>query len=235
MKRFSVDKIVLIVVGFAVVLLVANGIVTATRAHAVEEARAAHEAQQHAALHAQNVRRRHEAALAYNRAHPEEVARRRAAAIAQAAEAERDRKAAAAAKAAEDAAEAQRVAQANAQAALEAHPCDTASDKEKYAMSALNADSYQRAYDLAVSGIHYADECDSDGMKAVSKGYLMSVKAYAEHHLGSGDWKTDFNEANQLLEECVTTPGIYGTHIAAQCETQQSYNIKASVNWEMND
>jgi hypothetical protein len=93
----------------------------------------------------------------------------------------------------------------------------------------------QAQYDSAISGLIWLDRCDGDDdQKTVMKGYLLSMKAYAEHDLGEGDYQTDFNEANQLLVECQTTPGIYGTHEAAECETQENYNIRATTNWEMN-
>jgi hypothetical protein len=91
----------------------------------------------------------------------------------------------------------------------------------------------QGAYDAAVSGLHYTDLCDVPIVKMVDGGYLLSTKALTEHDLGSGDWRTDYNQANALLVECQTTPGIYGTHGGAQCETQEHNNIAWETHWDM--
>jgi len=63
--------------------------------------------------------------------------------------------------------------------------------------------------------------------------YLLSFKATAGHSLGSGDWRTDFNQANALLVECQSTPGLYGTRVGARCETQEHSNISWETNWDM--
>lgn len=111
--------------------------------------------------------------------------------------------------------------------------CSTADTRERQAADYLDNHQYQRTYDTVVSGLHYVSLCSSDDDNLVNKGYLLSFKAYAEHYLSSGDSKTDMNEANQLLVECQTHPGFYGTHIGAQCETQENNNIRTTTNWEM--
>jgi hypothetical protein len=111
--------------------------------------------------------------------------------------------------------------------------CNTADQRERQAADYLNNSEFQKTYDTAVSGLHYVELCGSDDDNLVNKGYLLSFKALAEHHLSSGDSKTDLNEANQLLVECQTHPGFYGTHVGAQCETQETNNIQAQTNWEM--
>ena len=111
--------------------------------------------------------------------------------------------------------------------------CQTASSRERQAAAYINNDQYQKTYDTAMSGLHYVSLCDDEDDNLLNKAYLMSFKALAEHHLSSGDSKTDLNEANMLLEECVTHPGFYGTHVGAQCETQQKNNISTETSWEM--
>jgi|HubBroStandDraft_5_1064220.scaffolds.fasta_scaffold16673_4 hypothetical protein len=111
--------------------------------------------------------------------------------------------------------------------------CDTANKREIQAADYINNDEYQKAYDTAISGLHYVELCDNDDDNLLNKGYLLSFKALAEHHLSSGDSATDLNEANALLVECQTHPGFYGTHVGAQCETQENNNIRTQTNWEM--
>lgn len=111
--------------------------------------------------------------------------------------------------------------------------CDTADKRERESADALNNGHYQKAYDTVVSGLHYVELCQDDDDNLVNKAYLMSFKASAEHHLSSGDSRTDLNEANQLLVECETRPSLYGTHVAAQCETQENTNITEQTNWDM--
>jgi hypothetical protein len=204
--------------------------------------RAAHQAQQHEALRRANEDRRKRAAYAahlkraaYDAAHPEEVARRKA----EAAEAVREVEVAKEAARAKQR-EANRVAAVAAQEQQarqnrEDHPCDTADTLERESAADINAGRMQATYDAAISGIHYNDLCDDETNKTVNAGYLLSFKAFAEHDLGSGDWRTDFNQANALLVQCQTTPGLYGTHAGAQCETQETNNIKSVTNWEMNE
>ena len=69
--------------------------------------------------------------------------------------------------------------------------------------------------------------------KMLAECYLVSFKATAGHSLGSGDWRTDFNQANALLVECQSTPGLYGTRVGARCETQEHSNISWETNWDM--
>ena len=161
---------------------------------------------------------------AWNNAHPEEVARKKAAVLATQREQER--------------LAAERAHREEAQRNEEnrvAHACETANTLEREAARHINADEYQATYDSSMSGLHYNALCSDETDKLINKGYFMSFKAYAEHQLGNGDWRTDFNEANQLLVECQTTPGVYGTHTAALCETQEKNNISSETHWEMGE
>lgn len=110
--------------------------------------------------------------------------------------------------------------------------CSKADSIENQAAAASGS---QQIYDLAVHGLAVNDYCSDDTDKLINKGYLLSFKGTAEHNLASGDSKTDLNEANQLLVECQTAPGVYGTHAAASCETQEENNIHAQTNWDMGD
>jgi Tfp pilus assembly major pilin PilA len=175
----------------------------------------------------------HRKRLAWDKAHPAEIARRKALAL------ERQRQQ----EAAQDAErrkvqEQQRIADAQeaqrqAQEAKEAHPCDTAFDIERTAADAIRANEYQKTYDLTISGLHYAGECDDNNSQVVLNGYLLSFKALAEHNLSSGDSATDMNQAETLLAECQSLPGIYGTHEGAQCESQEEADISTKQYWEM--
>lgn len=141
--------------------------------------------------------------------------------------------------------ERQRIADAKAQAEerarkareaaayAEAHRdfCDEALNQEKVAAS--HGVSHSAAYHAAVRGLELNERCDNETAQLVNKGYLLTMKAFAEHYLSEGDARTDFNQANQLLEECVTKPGLYGTQTGASCETQIHYNIEAQSNWDM--
>jgi hypothetical protein len=111
--------------------------------------------------------------------------------------------------------------------------CTTADQRERQAADYINNDEYQKTYDTAISGLHYVTLCGNDDDNLLNKGYLLSFKALAEHHLSSGDSATDLNEANAVLVECQTHPGFYGTHVGAQCETQENNNIRIQTNWEM--
>ena len=110
--------------------------------------------------------------------------------------------------------------------------CKQADDLERKASKATD---HSTMYALAVKGLAVNARCDDDHDQMVNKAFMLSFKAYAEHYLPHGDSRTDFNQANQLLVECQTTPGIYGTHLAAQCETQEQNNIKTTTNWDIYD
>ncbi|GAC1401627.1 MAG: hypothetical protein NVSMB64_00040 [Candidatus Velthaea sp.] len=246
----------------AIAALVVGGIIVAGFSGKAGYNRVAHQAQQHEAIHRQNVERQkwiafeaHLKRAAYDKAHPEEVARSKAAAakatrvaaaqaaaeVAQskvaAAEAARFAAAQVAAEAAKRAA-AQQVADAAEHARKVRqytidHACDTANELELKAAGYENADNMQATYDTSVSGLHSAELCDNTTEALLEKGYLLSFKAYAEHGLGNSEWRTDYNQANALLVQCQTTPGLYGTHAGAQCETQETNNIKQTTNWDV--
>ena len=106
-------------------------------------------------------------------------------------------------------------------------------------VKAYKAGDYQAAYTAATKGLQFIetsceDEAGNPHVQYVAKGMLLSFKGLAEHHLPQGDARTDLNQANSLLVECQTEPGIYGTHEAAVCESQEQNNISATTNWEMN-
>ena len=169
----------------------------------------------------------------WDRAHPEVVAKRKAEAAVRAKEQAR-------VEAAQQAAQQQAAAQAEtekrrqeAEASRLAHACDTALDYEKQAMRDVDAGSYQDAYENANSGLKYNDSCDNDTQQGINKGYLLSARGFAEHHLSVGDSRTDLNQANALLVQCQTAPGVYGTAAGAGCETQEQNNIRAQTDWDL--
>jgi hypothetical protein len=230
------DRIVLLVMAVVIVGIISKvGLDAKTSLD-----RAALARQQHEAMHSANEARRkrlaydaHLKRAAYDAAHPEEVARRKAVAAEARRVAEAERVAARA-----KAREAARIAEvaAHERAARENrenHPCETANSLEVEAARYVNAGRMRATYDAAVSGLHYAERCDDSAVKMVDEGYLLSFKAHAEHDLGTGDWRTDYNQANALLVQCQTTPGLYGTKTGAQCETQEHYNISRTTNWDL--
>jgi len=111
--------------------------------------------------------------------------------------------------------------------------CTNAMGFHAKAVDAVNAGGFQRAYDLANKGLALADGCEPDNFQGLTKGMLLSDRAFAEHHLPQGSARTDFNQANQLLVACQTDPDFYGKETAANCETQEQNNIQAETNWEI--
>ena len=117
-----------------------------------------------------------------------------------------------------------------------AHACEISDNEEIKAMKAVDSENWQSAYATALSGLSHLDLCNSDNdtVKDVKRGYLLSAAAFGAHGIGRSDEaRTDFNQANQLLVECQTTSGIYGTRAAANCETQEQNNIRAETDWEV--
>jgi hypothetical protein len=110
---------------------------------------------------------------------------------------------------------------------------DYCQDADKAERDAADTSVGRRQYQMVLVGLRANERCSNDTDQLINKGYLLSFKTMSEHALGAGDWRTDFNQANQLLVECQTRPGLYGTKAAAQCETQEGYNIHASTQWEM--
>ena len=113
------------------------------------------------------------------------------------------------------------------------NPCIYANGRINQGWTDYNASAYKAAYADAVKGLAVNKNCESDRIATFNKGFLLSVKGVAEHYLPQGDARTDLNQAEMLLEQCQTTPGIYGTHLGAECETQEENDIKATTNWEM--
>lgn len=111
---------------------------------------------------------------------------------------------------------------------------DATSDSNK-AVAHEKAGDHSASYAAAVAGLAANERCDDDDEHIVNEGYLLSDKAFAEHYLPQGDWRTDFNQANALLVECQTRPALYGTHEGAGCETQENYNIRQTTDWEMGE
>jgi hypothetical protein len=148
--------------------------------------------------------------LAYDKAHPEEVAERKRKAREQAQQREEQR-VAANREAARLALLAEREANAaRARQERESHPCSTASEIERHTSG---MDPGQAMYDSAASGMHYAKSCDDDD-KSVNEGFLLSFKAFAEHALGTGDAGTDLNRAITLLAHCQACRVIMGPTLA---------------------
>jgi hypothetical protein len=119
-----------------------------------------------------------------------------------------------------------------AQYAAEHHDyCKDAVAQEHIA--AAKSSSPRVAYKAAVAGLAANEKCGDENDNLINKAYLLSMKAYAEHSLGDDGWHTDFNQANALLVQCQTKPGLYGTRTGAECETQEKNNISSETNWDI--
>jgi hypothetical protein len=217
----------------AVLCLVAVGFLISVQAysrHSVAERQTDAKRQLDEAAHKRKNWEEHLKREAWNKAHPEIVEKRRQEALAkqraQLALQQEQRRSEAAAAAAQREHD-YRVA----------HACDISNSEERKAMTAVDAGDYRSAYAIAQSGLSHLDLCqDDDTVKNIDRGWLLSAAGFAAHGIGrSEEARTDFNQANQLLVECQTTPGIYGTRAAANCETQEQYNIRAQTNWDLED
>jgi hypothetical protein len=167
----------------------------------------------------------HEQRLAWQKAHPAEYAAQRARARAAA---ERAARAASAARERQRAADAARAERAK----READPCGSGAEALRTESQQL---SYQRQYDIAVSGLHYSELCENELIHTVLKGKLLGWKAVSEHQLSSGHSADDINQAITLLARCQMLPGAYGESIGANCETEEETLIRIKMNWDMNE
>jgi len=77
-----------------------------------------------------------------------------------------------------------------------------------------------------------AELCRTDIAYPV-RGFALTYRAQAEAALGDRHAaRVDFAQANQVLEQCLTDPLNYGTHVGAECDTQISTNVRALQNIE---
>ncbi len=102
--------------------------------------------------------------------------------------------------------------------------CAQALAYEKTAAS--DSVSTQARYDSAVAGLSANQGCRDPQMHLVNEGYLLSMRAPAEHDLKIGNWRQDITRADMLLLQCTNWPGLKGTKHAADCETQRRYNAQ---------
>lgn len=110
--------------------------------------------------------------------------------------------------------------------------CENAVAHSNQALNDLNAGDYSGGYKNANTAVRLSESCDSTDMPSV-KGFALSFKAFNEHHLSEGDSETDMNQAEQLLSDCQSQPGYYGTHAGALCDTQEENDIQTKTDWEM--
>ena len=81
----------------------------------------------------------------------------------------------------------------------------------------------QRAYDDTVAGLAANARCTDPVLRIVNAGYLLSLRAMAERNLRMGDWRRDFQMADEYLDKCVSMQKRIGSH-AADCRAQQADN-----------
>jgi hypothetical protein len=65
-------------------------------------------------------------------------------------------------------------------------------------------------------------------LKPLRLGYALSARAFNGRHLDSVDPRMDFEEANDNLNSCSSSPQVYGAATASACAQQQQRNIAAS-------
>lgn len=82
----------------------------------------------------------------------------------------------------------------------------------------------QASYDAAIAGLAANQRCTDPQMKLVNEGYLLSMRASAEHELKVGNWQRDLTRANMLLTQCGNWPGLRNTKAGTDCLTQRQYN-----------
>lgn len=111
--------------------------------------------------------------------------------------------------------------------------CGKATAYERQASSDLDSRDFRGAYHNSASGLSLNASCSDETDRLVNRAYLLSMKGLAEHYISVGDSRTDLNEANMLLVQCQTRPGLYGTHEGAECETQENNNIRSQSNWDL--
>ena len=110
--------------------------------------------------------------------------------------------------------------------------CENAVAHSNQAFKDFEAGDYSGGFKNANTAVRLADFCPDADMPSV-KGFALSARAFSEHHLSVGDSVTDINQATQLLSDCQTQPGYYGTHQGALCETQEESDISSKTNWDM--
>lgn len=111
--------------------------------------------------------------------------------------------------------------------------CELVVRHEREAALAFGLHRYASTYDASQAGIRAAQFCESEDVKTIAGGYLFSLKAESEHALGRGDWRSDFDVAEQLLLTCTAQPETFGNTIASKCRTQQADNAKQRATFEM--
>ncbi len=123
-------------------------------------------------------------------------------------------------------------------AGIAAHPaaaapkpdaCTQALAYEKTA--AQDSVSAQGRYDSAVAGLAINARCSDPQMHLVNEGYLLSMRAPAEHELHVGDWQRDLTRANMLLTQCSGWPGLKNKPAGENCSTQIRYNAIVAKNF----
>ena len=112
--------------------------------------------------------------------------------------------------------------------------CNSAVEHSNQAFSDFSAGDYSGGYKNADTAVRLADSCSETDTPSI-KGFALSARAFNEHHPSIGDSVTDINQATQLLSDCQTQPGYYGTHQGALCETQEENDISTKTNWDMSN
>lgn len=108
-------------------------------------------------------------------------------------------------------------------------PCAQAQQAENSASDALSEQTVdpvhtQAAYKSANDGLAANARCRSPQMQLVTQGYLLSLKAEAEHDLNIAGWDHTFQQADDLLGRCSTTLRSLPDNVARNCATQLNAN-----------
>ena len=81
----------------------------------------------------------------------------------------------------------------------------------------------QAAFNDANEGLAQIDRCQSPPMRLVTRAYLLSLRAEAEHDLNIPGSDRTFEEANDLLTQCSTLQRL-PNDVAQNCRTQRTAN-----------
>jgi hypothetical protein len=79
------------------------------------------------------------------------------------------------------------------------------------------------AYNAAVAGLATNADC-AQPRRDVNEAYLRAMRAPAEFALRIGNWKTDLDRSDALLQACAASSEFRATAVARDCATQRRFN-----------
>jgi hypothetical protein len=112
------------------------------------------------------------------------------------------------------------------------HSCETARAFALAAQTAQRTHRLRAAYAAALSGLRYVPACEDRTIQTAAEGELLSFKAFAEHALGTGNWRADFDVADLLLVQCQMMDRRASPALGARCEALENANVAEKVDWD---